>query len=128
MRHSPTMTTTGNETDGVSRRSAEDGVMLAALLKWGFPLVGLVATLASQILIPRILQVQLSSNEYISYVAVSATVGYLSLADGGMQVSIMRELSVLHSAADRSGFAGEVRRARRVFTVIALIGCVVAGL
>jgi len=100
----------------------------AALLRWGFPLIGFVTTLGSQVLLPRILQLHLSAGEYVSYVAVSAVAGYLSLADGGMLVSILREVSMHHGAGNKAAFAGEIQRARRIFTVIGFVGAVITAL
>ena len=100
---------------------------LMALARWGFPMVGLATTLASQILLPRILQLRLSEGEYVSYIAVTSLAAYLGLADGGFLVSILRELSAHHGAGNRALFAGEARRARRVFAVVALVSCAVAA-
>jgi hypothetical protein len=112
--------------DGSAR--AERLRVLGTLSRWGFPLVGLATTLASQISLPSILQRRLSIGEYTAYVAVTSLAAYLGLADGGTLISVLRELSALHGAGDRARFAGEVRRARRVFSVIALVGCAVAAI
>lgn len=53
-------------------------------------------------------------------------VAYIGLADAGLQWSIMRELSALHGASDKERFVGELVRAKRVFTGMALVGVVVS--
>jgi hypothetical protein len=87
----------------------------------------MATVLGSQILVPRILQHDLSAGAYVSYVAVTSLAAYLGLVDGGMLLAIARELSVLHGVGDRARFGGEARRARRVFTAIALAGWTVAA-
>ena len=85
-------------------------------------------TLAAQIALPRILQLRLSEGEYVCYVAVFAVVAYLGLADGGLLLSVMREMSEAHGRGERQTFAAEARRASRVFTGTALVGGMIAFL
>jgi hypothetical protein len=99
-----------------------------ALLRWGFPFVILMTTLAGQVLLPHILQLHLSDGQYVSYVAVAALVAYLPLADGGMVVAIQREMSFLHGAGNKGGFAGELHRARRIFRFVGIACCVIGVL
>ncbi len=63
--------------------------------RWGFPLISFATILVTQIVIPRLLQFRLGEGQYVAYVAVFAVVTYLGLADGGMFISVMRELSDL---------------------------------
>lgn len=101
--------------------------LLAPFVTWAFPLVGLATVLGSQVLLPRILQHGLSPGEYVSYVAVTSLAAYLGIVDAGMLLAFVREMSVLHASGDRARLRGEARRARRVFTAIALAGWAVAA-
>ncbi len=101
---------------------------LAAVARWGFPLVTLVVGVAVQIALPRILQLGLSETEYVVYVAVTALAAYAELADAGFQISVTRELSALHGAGKSAVFLGEARRAARIFAVVIVVAMVVVGL
>jgi len=111
----------------VSEASSNRSKRLASLVRWGFPLVTVSVAVASQILVPRILQMRLSDGEYVAYVAVMAIAAYLGLADGGLLVSIMREMSAAHGSGDQATFLAEARRAKKVFTVTALVGVVIGA-
>jgi hypothetical protein len=100
---------------------------LARLSRWAFPLVSIATLTASNFLVPRILQLRLGDGEYVAYVTVMAVASYMSLAEGGLQWSITREMSAAHGSGIRARFAGEVRRARRAFLAMTLVGCVIAG-
>jgi hypothetical protein len=102
------------------------GAAVTRLSRWGFPLVAMGTTVASQILIPRVLQVRLSEGEYVAYITVAAAGAYVGLADGGLQWSLLREMSDAHGAGDRPRFAAEARRAIHLCVASALLGCVIA--
>lgn len=101
---------------------------LDRLARWGFPLVALMAMIAAQVAVPRVLQLSLSDAEYIAYVAVTAAAAYIGLADGGLRWSILREMSEAHGAGDRARFAAETARARRVFVVMTFASAAIAAL
>jgi hypothetical protein len=101
---------------------------LDRLIRWGFPAVSIVALGGTQVLVPRLLQLHFSDGEYVAYVTVMAVAAYVGLADAGLQFAITREMSAAHGSADKPRFAAEVRRARRLFLVMGIVGCVVAGL
>jgi hypothetical protein len=101
---------------------------LGRLVRWGFPLLSVATLIATNVLVPRLLQLRLSDGEYIAYVAVMAVASYMSLADGGLQWSITREMSAAHGSGVRARFAGEVRRARRAFAAMTAVGCVIAAI
>lgn len=100
---------------------------LQAIFRWGFPLVTLSVTVAIQFYLPRLLQLGLGDGEYVAYVAVSSVGGYLGLADGGMLVSVLREMAAAHGANDQAMFVAESRRAARVFLCTALVGLAIAA-
>jgi hypothetical protein len=100
---------------------------LQAIIRWGFPMVTLAVTVAIQFYLPRLLQLGLGDGEYIAYIAVSSVGGYLGLADGGMLVSVLREMAAAHGAGDQKMFIAESRRAARIFLCTALIGLAMAG-
>ncbi len=97
------------------------------LLRWSVPLVSVLVAIASQVLVPRFLQLGLSEGEYVAYIAVTSVGAYVGLGEGGVLVSLLRELSALHGAGDRAGFAAEVRRSRRFLVFAALAGGVIAS-
>ena len=109
-----------------SALTKEGSTKLATVARWGFPVVTVLTILVSQIFVPRILQLQLSDGEYIAYVAVMAIGAYLGLADGGLMVSTLREMSEAHGAGDAPTFVAEARRAGKVFTFTALGGGLIA--
>lgn len=97
------------------------------LLTWSLPLVGFGITLAVQIVLPRLLQLGLSEAEYAAFVAVTALASYIGLADGGIKLPLLRELTVLHSSGKRGAFRGEVARAAKFYGLAAVAGFMFAA-
>jgi hypothetical protein len=95
-------------------------------LTWVFPLLNLATAIGAQIALPRLLQLELSPQEYAAYIAVTSVAAYVGLADGGLRLPILREMTVAHASNDPGAFLGEGRRAARVYTLVGLVGASVA--
>ncbi len=95
-------------------------------LVWTLPAFNVLIAIAAQILVPRILQLGLSERDYTTYIALTSVSAYVGLGEGGVLVSLLRELSARHGAGDRAGFFLEARRSRKLFVIAALIGGVLA--
>lgn len=107
---------------GASRR-----LVLGRIVRFGFPLLGVGVTLLGQVAIPRLLQLELSEGAYTAYIAVTSIAAYIGLADGGLLIALIRELSALHGAGDRASYVAEAERARRIFAGTSLAGGAVAA-
>ena len=100
----------------------------ARVVVWLLPGFNVGVAIAAQLLVPRILQLGLSERDYTSYVALTSVAAYVGLGEGGVLVSLLRELSARHGAGDRAGFFVEARRSRTLFVVAALLGGVLASI
>jgi hypothetical protein len=107
--------------------SSFERLTLARLATWGFPAVSVGLTVASQVVVPRFLQLGLSEAEYTAYVALTSVAAYVGLGEGGVILSLLKELSSLHGAGDREGFIAELNRSRWIFALAALLGGAIAG-
>jgi len=99
---------------------------VARAARWAFPLVTFGTTLALQVVLPRLLQLQLSEAAYIAYVTVFAIVAYIGLADGGLQVAMLRDLSEAHGRGDLATYHAEALRARRALGTTALVAALIS--
>lgn len=109
--------------DAVERRSR-----IQRLVVWTLPLANVALAIVAQLAVPRLLQLGLSETDYTLYVALTSVAAYVGLGEGGVLVSLLRELSRRHGSSDAAGFALEARRSRRVFLFAALVGGVLAAL
>jgi hypothetical protein len=100
---------------------------LRRILGWLVPFLGATVALGVQVIIPRLLQVELVGGQYTAFVAISAVAAYVSLADVGLSTAVLPGLSALHGAGRRAAFAWEAGRIARVFLVTALIGALFAA-
>jgi len=110
-------------------RSAADAKpsRVARVVVWTLPLFNVAIAIVTQLVVPRMLQLGLSEADYTVYVGLTSVAAYVGLGEGGVLVSLLRELSRLHGAYDLAGFAAEARRSRRLFAVAATIGGVLAS-
>jgi hypothetical protein len=108
-------------------RHEERPSSVARVVVWTLPLINVVMAVVAQIAVPRLLQLRLSEADYTVYVGLSSVAVYVGLGEGGVQISLLRELAARHGAGDQRGFAAEARRARGIFVVASILGGVLAA-
>ena len=99
---------------------------LGRLAVWTLPVFNVLIAVAAQILVPRLLQLGLSERDYTVYVALTSVAAYVGLGEGGVLISLLRELAARHGAGDRAGFLVEARRSRKLFVIAACLGGILA--
>ncbi len=128
------MTSEEDGVDSVNRRrekgrhvSKSWRALVPRLAVWTLPAISVSLAVGSQFLVPRVLQHGLSEADYTSYVALSSVAAYVGFGEGGVLLSMLRELSALHGGGEQAAFIAELRRSRRIFFVAALLGGAIAA-
>jgi hypothetical protein len=92
------------------------------LLNVAVPLLSFFVTAALQVLIPQVLQMRLSGAAYAAFVVVSSVAGYIGMADGGLWLPILRELTALNGRRALRQYVGELRRSNRIYVFASAAG------
>jgi hypothetical protein len=95
---------------------------LARVVTLVLPLVSFGVVLATNIFIPPLLQLRMSAGEYAAFVVTSSAAGYVGMADGGMLMPLVRELTNLHGRREFGAYLGELWRSARIYSAAALLG------
>jgi hypothetical protein len=93
-------------------------------MNFSVPLISFVFAAALQWVIPSLLQTKLSVAAYSAYVVVFSAAGIIGMADGGLALPVLRELTALHGRTAFSQYVGELIRSNRIYLLAAAVGLV----
>ncbi len=108
----------GSESRAPSRLGLLGRVRSASFLSIGV----VVAAIAAQLAVPRVLLSTWGDSGYAFLIAVQGFAAYVSVADAGVLLHMSRRLAILHAAGDERSALALIRGGLRTFAILATAG------